>query len=42
MFNFLNSPTFQQPNGNYTSASFGYVTSTANSTRQIQMALRLG
>lgn len=41
MFNFANTPTFQQPVASLTATNFGSVTATANTARQMQMALRL-
>jgi hypothetical protein len=41
VFNATNIPVFGQPNTSFGSASFGVITSQANSTRQVQLALRL-
>jgi len=40
-FNAFNTPQFGAPNSSVTSASFGVVTTQANSPRQLQMALKL-
>ncbi|MGA2149861.1 MAG: carboxypeptidase-like regulatory domain-containing protein [Bryobacteraceae bacterium] len=40
-FNLTNRPVFATPNMTVTSSSFGYITSTTNSPRAIQLALRL-
>ena len=40
-FNFTNSPMFGMPNQSFGSAAFGTITSTQNSPRQLQLALRL-
>ena len=40
-YNLANRPLFEAPNLTPTSASFGYITSTTNSPRAIQLALRL-
>lgn len=40
-FNAFNTPTFSAPTGNITSANFGKVTGTANSPRQLQLALKI-
>ena len=41
MFNAFNTPTFSAPNGTFGNANFGRVTSTANTARQIQLALKI-
>ncbi len=40
-FNAFNTPTFRAPTGNISSTNFGKVTGTANSPRQLQIALKL-
>jgi len=40
-FNLTNTPIFSGPNGNVQAATFGQVTSQANSPRQVQLALKL-
>ena len=40
-FNLTNRPVFATPNMTVTSSTFGYITSTTNSPRAIQLALRL-
>jgi hypothetical protein len=40
-FNLANSPMFGMPNQSFGSAAFGTITSTQNTPRQLQLALRL-
>jgi hypothetical protein len=40
-YNIANRPLFEAPNLTPTSSTFGYITSTTNSPRAIQLALRL-
>ena len=40
-FNALNHPQFSNPDTNYSSATFGVISSTAVSARVVQLALRL-
>jgi hypothetical protein len=41
MFNAFNTPTFAAPTAAFGNANFGLVTSTANTARQIQLALKI-
>ena len=41
MFNFTNTPNFAAPGQSYGTATFGVVTSQANSPRQVQLGLKL-
>ena len=40
-FNALNHPQFNGPNTTFNSGNFGVITSTANSPREVQLALKL-
>jgi hypothetical protein len=40
MFNALNHPRFGAPDSNLNSGNFGRITSTVNSARQVQLALK--
>ena len=40
-FNVINHPTFGAPNVQVTNAAFGTITNQLNTSRQIQMGLRL-
>jgi len=39
-FNALNHPQFNSPHSSFNSGSFGTITSTANSPREVQLALK--
>ena len=39
-FNFLNHPVWNLPNASVTSSNYGRITSTTNSMRQMQFALK--